>query len=66
MASYGYVLDNIEMLAGEKIAYYIIESPVNVSRAAAWRAREALLDRKGRAVPSYRIVPESDVATART
>jgi hypothetical protein len=66
MASYGYVLDKIEMSAGEKIAYYLIESPVNVSRAVAWRAREALLDRKGRAVPSYRIIPEPEVATART
>lgn len=65
MASLGYVLDDVDLSPSEKTLFYAIDQPLNVARAAAWRGREALLDRKGRAVPSYRIVaPPPDAAVA--
>ncbi len=62
MTSLGYVLDEVDLSSSEKGAFHLIDKPLNLARAAAWRAREAMLDRKGRAVPSYRIVPQPDAA----
>lgn len=64
MASFGYTLDQIDLSAGEKSLFYLFDAPLNAARAAAWSAREAYLDRKGRQVPSYRIVPGIDPAAA--
>lgn len=64
MAAFGYVLDNVDLTSGELGMYYLLDAPFNAFRGAAWRAREAIYDRRGRAVPSYRIVPESGTATA--
>lgn len=64
MAAFGYVLDNVDLTSGELGMYYLLDAPINAFRGAAWRAREAIYDRRGRAVPSYRIVPESGTATA--
>jgi len=64
MAAFGYVLDNVDLTSGELGMYYLLDAPFNAFRGAAWRAREAIYDRRGRAVPSYRIVPESGTAAA--
>lgn len=64
MAAFGYVLDNVDLTSGELGMYYLLDAPFNAFRGAAWRAREAIHNRRGRAVPSYRIVPESGTATA--
>lgn len=64
MAAFGYVLDNVDLTSGELGMYYLLDAPINAFRGAAWRAREAIYNRRGRAVPSYRIVPESGTATA--
>ena len=62
MTSFGYTLDDIDLSAGEKSLFYLYDAPVNTLRATVWRAREAYSDRKGRQVPSYRIVPGIDTA----
>ena len=64
MTSFGYILDNPDLSMADKAINQLFESPINKARGAAWRTREAYLDRKGRAVPSYRIVPGIDPAAA--
>lgn len=56
MAAFEYVLDNVDLSPTELGAYYLFDAPFNAVRGTAWRAREAYYDRRGRAVPSYRIV----------
>jgi hypothetical protein len=62
MGRCGYVLDNVSLTGAERLLFSIVDVPWNSARAAAWRAHEALLDRTGRPVPSYRIVPASGTA----
>lgn len=62
MTSFGYTLDDPDLSAGEKSLYYLYDAPINALRVTVWRAREAYYDRKGRQVPSYRIVPSIDTA----
>jgi hypothetical protein len=64
MASFGYMLDNNDLSVAEKGIYHLLEVPLNLARGGAWRMREAVLDRKGRAVPSYRMVSETDTVAA--
>lgn len=56
MAEFGYEAEQIPMSALEATAYSLYRLPLEHSRALAWRVRESHLDRKGREVPSYRIV----------
>lgn len=39
-----------------RLRYYGFDRPLNLTRMWVWQAREAYADRRGRALPSYRIV----------
>jgi hypothetical protein len=56
MVRLDYPLQPIRLAPGEQARYLVVDLPFNLARMAAWRAREAYLNRKGRTVPSYRIV----------
>jgi hypothetical protein len=56
MARYEYDLDDVELSLGGRVRLAVEQLPVEVARLLAWRAREARRNRKGRPVPSYRLV----------
>jgi sulfotransferase family protein len=56
MARYGYEPDDVRMSVGGRVLLAGENVPVEVARLLAWRAREARRNRKGRPVPSYRLV----------
>jgi hypothetical protein len=55
MARYEYDRDDVELSFGGRMRL-VEQLPVEVARLLAWRAREARRNRKGRPVPSYRLV----------
>jgi hypothetical protein len=59
MQAYDYSLDPIRLSLRERVLFTFYDLPVNLTRMAAWQYREALLDRRGRSVPSYRIIPDT-------
>jgi hypothetical protein len=56
MSRYEYDLDDVELSLGGRVRLAVEQVPVEVARLLAWRAREARRNRKGRPVPSYRLV----------
>jgi hypothetical protein len=64
MSTFGYTRDSLELAGSERLLFSLLDVPWNAARAAAWRVREGALDRMGRPVPSYRIVPEGGTAVS--
>jgi sulfotransferase family protein len=56
MAYFGYEPDPVRLPAWGRVRFAAGALPLETARAAAWRAREAVRDRRGRPVPSYRLV----------
>jgi hypothetical protein len=65
MVALGYSLDPIHFSFTEWLHFTVVDWPANLARMAAWTAREAAQDRKGRSLPSYRIISEAEVTGAR-
>jgi hypothetical protein len=59
MLRYDYPLDPIHLPPTERMMFSLVHLPLNFTRMHAWQKRESYLDRKGREIPSYRIVPET-------
>lgn len=56
MERHGYPADRLELTPVERGRFLLGDLPLELARAGAWRAREAMRDRKGRQVPGYRLV----------
>lgn len=59
MSEFEYEAERMSPGPLQKMVFFAFRLPLEHSRAAAWRVREAYLDRKGREVPSYRRVEAS-------
>lgn len=66
MLALGYHPAEVQLSLLERLHFYLLYMPDNLTRMAAWYLREAFLNFKGRPVPSYRILPEPEVAQANT
>jgi hypothetical protein len=64
MADFSYELELIHLSAGEQVLYSLLDWPLNQARMIAWRTRELVRNRKGRPLPSYRIVTDPSAASA--
>ena len=62
MVRLGYSPDPLQLTRPARVQFVVGNLPLEGCRLVAWRAREAVRDRKGRPVPSYRLV-EARVAT---
>jgi hypothetical protein len=56
MAHFGYDQDAIRFSMAQRSRYAMAVVPLEVSRLLAWRGREAVRNRAGRPVPSYRLI----------
>ncbi|MGH9215236.1 MAG: sulfotransferase family protein [Acidimicrobiales bacterium] len=56
MAHFGYEPDPVPLPPGGWVRFAVETVPLETARLLAWRAREAVHDRKGRPVPAYRLV----------
>jgi hypothetical protein len=56
MNRYAYEPDDVGLSLGGRVLLAVENLPVELARLLAWRAREARRNRKGRPVPSYRLV----------
>ena len=56
MIRYDYPLAPVNLPMKERLLFTLVNLPLNYARMQAWQTREIYLDRKGRAIPSYRIV----------
>lgn len=59
MEALGYRPDETPLPWRDRLTLTLGDAPLNRARMAFWRARESLRDRRGRPVPSYRIVEDS-------
>jgi hypothetical protein len=59
MARLGYQPDRQPLVAKAAAHFAVVDLPVESARLLGWRARTALLDRRGRPLPAYRLVPEA-------
>jgi hypothetical protein len=57
MAALGYRPVAVRLTGRERTLFRLVDVPVEQARSAAWRANDILRNRKGRPVPSYRLVP---------
>jgi hypothetical protein len=48
------------------LGFHLLDVPLNRARMAAWWVREAYLNRTGRVLPAYRLIPEPETAPAGT
>jgi hypothetical protein len=56
MARYGYEIEPQHLPPGLRVRFVLGNVPWESCRLVAWRTREAVRNRRGRAVPSYRLV----------
>jgi hypothetical protein len=56
MASFGYPLEPIRLSFGQRLGHTLVDLPVQTAHLLAWTARERTRDRRGRPLPSYRLV----------
>ena len=56
MAGFGYQMEPLPLSPGQRLRFSVADVPLEVLRLTAWRVREAVRDRTGRAVPAYRLV----------
>ncbi len=62
MLAFDYPPDPIAFEPAERLRYIFAQWPANAARLIAWRAIESVQNRRGRPVPSYRLVPETSAA----
>ena len=62
MRQYEYPLVPIHLTIKERLLFALVDQPLNFARMKAWQTRESYLDRKGREIPSYRIVQDASAA----
>jgi hypothetical protein len=58
MVYFDYQPEPIQLAGKERLLFAVADWPLNVTKLVAWRLRNTINNRKGRALPSYRIVPE--------
>jgi hypothetical protein len=56
MQRLGYPIDDLDLATSQRVRFALTSFPFELSRMAAWRAREVVRDRRGRPVPDYRLV----------
>lgn len=66
MVSLHYPLAEVDLSPAGRVGFHLLDVPFNRARMAAWRLREAYLNRTGRALPAYRLIPEPGAAHAGT
>jgi hypothetical protein len=59
MTAHDYPIEPLHLSLKDRIFYNLYDLPINLARMAIWRYRESYLDRKGRSLPAYRIIPEA-------
>jgi Sulfotransferase family len=59
MAAFGYPRAGMHLGPAQRMRFAVVDLPLESARLSAWRLREARRDRRGRPVPSYRIVQEA-------
>jgi len=59
MEAMGYRPDHPSLARRDRLTLALGDVPLNLARMAFWRLRESIRDRRGRPVPSYRIVEDS-------
>lgn len=64
MLALDYTLDSIEFSGRERLQYVGWDWPLNWARKIAWNTQDAVRDRVGRNVPSYRLVPDAQLVEA--
>lgn len=64
MLALDYTLDSLEFSSHERLQYACWDWPLNRARMFAWNTQDAVRDRIGRNVPSYRLVPDAHLAEA--
>ncbi|GIU90021.1 MAG: hypothetical protein KatS3mg010_1120 [Acidimicrobiia bacterium] len=62
MERYGYVPERVALDVAGRLRLALAGVPLEVARLVAWRAREAYRNRRGRPVPSYRLVDPAAAA----
>jgi hypothetical protein len=58
MLAFDYQPEHYQFTFNELLLFACADWPVNLARLAAWRMLNAIQNKKGRTLPSYRIVPE--------
>ncbi len=56
MAAFGYDRSADHLPAAQRVRFWLSDLPLETARLSLWRIRESFKDRRGRPVPSYRIV----------
>jgi Sulfotransferase family len=56
MEAFGYEAESLHLVIGQRFRFTFADVPLESARLTAWRVREAMRDRRGRPVPSYRLV----------
>jgi hypothetical protein len=64
MSNFDYELDRLKLSLLDGLLFTFLDIPVNYGRMAVWYIREAFLNRVGRSLPSYRIIKETEQASA--
>jgi hypothetical protein len=64
MAEFDYEADLIKLSAVDGLSFLFLDIPLNALRMLVWYIREAFLNQIGRALPSYRIIKETEQAGA--
>ena len=62
MRSLGYDLDPVPLSPGERLAFGLVDLPLEMVRLLAWRVRHHVRNHAGRPVPDYRLVPRHAAA----
>jgi hypothetical protein len=62
MSVFEYGPEPVRLVAAQRMRFAFGDVPLESARLLAWRAREAIRERKGRPVPSYRLVEKGQVA----
>ena len=58
MRAFDYQPEPLRLALHERLLFALADRPLNLARLAAWRLRHAINNRKGRALPAYRLVTE--------
>ena len=64
MADYNYALDLVKLSVPDRFLFLFFDIPLNTLRMLVWYGRETFLNQIGRALPSYRIIKETEQSGA--
>jgi len=62
MSVFEYEPEPVRLVAAQRLRFAFGDVPLESARLLAWRTREAIRERKGRPVPSYRLVERGQTA----